>query len=237
MPRLGRWKATGRVNEWRVASNDALYAGLKLKKVRRCLYMDIIGEYNKRFIAVLTQIEIDYLKNMPHPDATDAILDYEHVSQRGIDASENRNDCGAACIAVCARSNGHSGLTVDEVSAAYMRPNRAMTIPEVRHGLGGYGIANSYKRPLSIIDIALTIRKLNKPAIALVSYQALPYQSIDYHGSHYVVIYGMLASGVFLYHDPLSDGRLLRITAGELTRALQNVEDEGNMPNQGILLV
>ena len=197
--------------------------------------MEIISKCNELTIVALSHDEIEYLKGMPN-SACDVILDYEHVPQRGVGADENRNDCGAACVAVCARPDVPS-LTVDAVASAYMRPNQPMTIQEVQHALDEYGIANNYRRPLAVADIAAAIRQSHRPTIALVSYQSLPYRAIDYHGSHYVVIYGVLADGRFLYRDPLADGRVLPITVAELTRALQNVEDEGNLPNQGILLI
>ncbi len=198
--------------------------------------MEIIGEHGGFVIAALGFDEVALLElNMAVAD--DAVLDYDHVSQNGIDADENRSDCGAACVAVCARGNGFPDVTVDEVAERFMRSNKPMMIAEVRAGLGGYGMANKHQRPLTPVDIAQNIRVYQLPVIALVSYRALPHQVIDYPYSHYIVVYGVYGSGDFVYHDPLSDGRLLTITERELMTALDNTRTEGNMPRQGIVLI
>ena len=198
--------------------------------------MNIIGEYDGVVIAALGFDEVARLERSAAVD-DDVILDYKHVAQNGIDADANSSDCGAACVAVCARGNGWPDVTVDEVAERFMQLDKPTMIVEVRAALGGYGMANRHQRPLIPVDIAQNIRDHRLPVIALVSYRALPHQVIDYPYSHYIVIYGVYGTGDFLYHDPLSDGRLLTITESELTMALDNIRTEGNMPRQGIVLI
>lgn len=200
--------------------------------------IDIVSVYNGRFLTLLVQEQIDYLRTMSQPDRAEVILPYSHVSQRGTGAAQNVNDCGPACIVSCGREHGYSDITVNEVAARYQRPNMPMRIDELRAGLGGYEMANGYERPLTTAMIAAHLREKHLPVIPLVSYRALPIRfDENYKLSHYIVIYGVLADGSFLYHDPLGDGRALIISAAQLVRALQRTADEGNLPNQGVLLV
>lgn len=164
-------------------------------------------------------------------------LDYSHVSQMGPGASENRNDCGAACAAVILRKRGHSNVTVDEIADRYQRkPNKPMWVSEVRQALSGYGTSSEYKPGLTPNTIEEKLRE-GKPIIALVSYPELPHQAINYDASHYIVVYGVLEDGSFLYHDPLSDGRELVIQREQMVKALQKVTKDNNSPNQGVIVL
>ena len=187
---------------------------------------------------IVTMTGIEY-NNYPLPSTQqdEVILPYKHVSQRGAGAANNVNDCGPSCIVSCAHEHGYPELTVDDVAATYQRPNKPMHVHELRAGLAGYGLAHRYERPLTVAMIATHLREEQMPVIPLVSYRALPHRfDMNYRLSHYIVIYGVLGDGSFLYHDPLGDGRRLTITAAQLNTALRNIQSEGNLPNQGILL-
>ena len=198
--------------------------------------MNIVGTaVNGDLIVTMTQNEFNTITS-PHPPPKGIVLPYAHVSQTGAGAAENRNDCGSACVVSCAREHGYPNLTVDEVSTQHQRPDMPMHIHEVRAALGAYGLANGYQRPLTTIDIAAHIIENELPVITLVSYHMLPYHAPGYehyHYAHYILVYGVQGNSL-LYHDTLSDGRELAITFEQMKIALKS---EGNLPDQGILLI
>lgn len=199
------------------------------------IYKDVNG-----VVVVLSYVEYekvsDFLSEAPKEEEVFA-LDYHHVGQNAPGAYENKNDCGSACVAIIAHHNGFRA-TVDDISEKFQRPNKPMFIHEVRVALGHFQIANAYSDQLSSELIENHIRTKNKPVVALVHYGSLPHKAIpNYVGSHYIVLYGVTSNNNFLYHDPLSDGRLLLISSKGLVQALNDVKADGNRPNQGILIL
>lgn len=123
-------------------------------------------------------------------------LQIPFVSQQNNTA---RNDCGAACVAMCA------GVSTNQVLAAIDQPdNQPLHIQAVAAALRHYGLPNDHVRPLALP----TLRELlanGWPVIALVRYGRLPNAlkaDKDFDDNHFVVVTGFTVDSFFV-HDPL----------------------------------
>lgn len=180
--------------------------------------------------------------NVKWTDGTDStyIIPIAHLSQNGSTANQRTNDCGAAAVAMVVRGLTDKNPTVDDVAIKYQSPaNTYMNFTQVDAALNGYGVDGTDKRPFYTQGIEAAIRD-GLPVIALVKYPSLPVKFSTFQGCHFIVIYG-LGIGVFLYRDPLQpEGDSLEaslslgITPEELTRAMYDVQIDGNLPAHGM---
>ena len=124
--------------------------------------------------------------------------------------------------------------TVDQVAIQYQNPaNSNMTFTQLDYALGGYGMDGIHKRPYYARDISTSILA-GKPVIALVWYQSLPQKFSTFNGSHFIAIYGTNGESL-LYRDPLANnGEELRITFAQLDKAMSDVIQGNNYPNQAM---
>lgn len=166
------------------------------------------------------------------PPNTEVLIDIPHMTQVG---NVYRNDCGAACAAMVINGMTSHTPSVDQVSAEYQNPpNSYMTFAQIGYALKGYDMNGTYERPFMSdkIDDSITI---GLPVIALVHYPAMPQRFSTFSGSHFIAIYGT-GDGYFLYRDPLQvEGSRLEITHDELTAAMAQVVNDGNMAYQGMM--
>lgn len=186
-------------------------------------------------LCLLTEEEIQVLENAK-PLINNIVLDYPHVSQMGHGASQNRNDCGIACIASILRGRGASVESVDEIADKWQKPNTPMYTSEITMALKqGYNIRCMWQKNVVPYVLQNHLMSENEPIIALVDYGSLPHKGVSYSGNHFILIYGFREeSSEFLYHDPLSDGRELSIESTQLGLALMNID--ATYKNQVILI-
>ena len=124
--------------------------------------------------------------------------------------------------------------TVDQVAIKYQNPPGSnMTFTQLDYALNGYGMDGIHKRPYYARDISTAIME-GKPVIALVWYQSLPQKFSTFNGSHFIAVYGTNGESL-LYRDPLANnGDELRITFAQLDKAMSDVIQGNNYPNQAM---
>lgn len=158
-------------------------------------------------------------------------LEIDFVSQQG---NATRNDCGAACVAMCA------GVPVDKVLRAIDHPkDKPLAFGDIGRALVAYRLQHEYIRPLHLPDMRRWLTA-GHPIIALVGYGELPpsqraVQSFD--GAHFVVVAGFTVDG-FLVHDPLwpDERGAYRLWSLETMGAALARPGWGNMPMQGMVV-
>lgn len=108
-----------------------------------------------------------------------------------------RNDCGAACVAMCA------GVTTDKALTVTGKAGQQLHITDIMTALRAYRIDHDHQCPITLPD-ARALLTLGHPVVALVGYGRLPAElkAVDYDGNHYVVLAGYMVTG-FYVHDPL----------------------------------
>ena len=178
-------------------------------------------------------------KKRPAPAAMGVLLpDIPYKSQYDPDASEFRNDCGPASIAMVLNASGKQVST----NAVYRKTGAVahtyVSIGQMMRAAHAYGIVFEYFYGWGMEELKNALRK-GMPVIPLVHYgawsQIEPGVSTQnlFTGPHFVVVIGWDEEYVYV-HDPLwrderrSEGERKKWTHAEFMNAWGSAHNDGN---------
>ena len=190
----------------------------------------------ERIIVMSAQEWSEY--NVGEDDST--ILPIPHLWQNSPTARKRRNDCMAACAAMCIHGLTNERPTIDYIAERWQRtPNQYMSFTDGGKILRAYGLTgvhnNPWQKPLRARGIAAAV-EAGSPVIALVKYPKLPRQFVEFSGSHFIVVYGV-DNGRLLYRDPLAaSDETLDCSLETMDAALSGFVENENAPFQGMIV-
>ena len=164
-----------------------------------------------------------------------------YKSQYDSDASDFRNDCGPACVAMILNGLGVNVSTNTVYRKTGAGANEYVSVSQMMNAAATYDIDFDYFYPWDLDDLKNAIRG-GIAVIPLVHYgewSKLGKTQSSFTGPHFVVVVGYDENYIYV-NDPLwwgdrrSEGEHKRWTYSEFTTAWANAHKDGNRDHSGI---
>ncbi len=164
-----------------------------------------------------------------------------YKSQQDEDASEFRNDCGPACIAMVLNAFGKNVTTNAVYHKTGASANGYVSVSQLIRAALAYSITFEYFYPWTLNQLKQSISE-GKTAIPLVHYGAFSSTGktqSDFTGPHFVVVVGFDNKHIIvndpLWWDPRRDeGKHIRWTFAEFEAAWSTAHKDKNRDYSGI---
>jgi len=164
-----------------------------------------------------------------------------YKSQSDSDASDFRNDCGPACVAMILNGLEVNVSTNTVYRKTGARANEYVSVSQMMNAAASYGIDFNYFYPWNLDDLKRSIMG-GRAFIPLVHYgewSKLGLTQSTFTGPHFVVVVGFDEHYIYV-NDPLwkdarrSEGEHKRWTYEQFTKAWGNAHKDGNRDFSGI---
>lgn len=164
-----------------------------------------------------------------------------YKSQYDLDASEFRNDCGPACVAMILNGLGVHTTTNTVFRRSGAKANQYVSVSQMIRAAQTFNINFDYFYPWGLNDLKLAIQA-GKAPIALIHYGALERRGLtqsSFTGPHFVVAVGYDRDSIYI-HDPLWwgtrrwEGERRRIPNRDFEAAWSSASKDGNRNYSGI---
>lgn len=166
-----------------------------------------------------------------------------YKSQVDPDASEYRNDCGPACVAMILNAFKIEVSTNAVYRKTGAKANGYVSVSQMMRAGQAYGVAFNYFSGWNVAKLKESVKN-GKPVIALVHYgswSSMPGKTqSNFTGPHFVVVMGYDEKHLYV-HDPLwwgnrrKEGERKRWTYKEFEKAWSECSKDGNRNFSGIV--